>query len=66
MLTTTLLAGLRTVLTPMVFRCGPGDFDPRELVKYRSIDLSVADTHHQLAREAARQAVVSRPFRLAF
>ena len=38
----------------------PGDFDPRELVKYRSIELSVADTHHQLAREAARQAVVSQ------
>ena len=35
-----------------------GDFDPRELVSYRKINSSVADTHHQLAREAARQAIV--------
>jgi beta-glucosidase-like glycosyl hydrolase len=35
-----------------------GDFDPKTLVKYREINASIADTHHELAREAARQAVV--------
>jgi beta-glucosidase len=35
-----------------------GDFDPEHLVGYRRLNHTVADTHHELAREAARQAIV--------
>ena len=46
---------VRRVLTS---RFELGDFDLKEEVPYRLINASIADTHHELAREAARQGIV--------